>query len=332
MSFTTGLHGFSCIMSISWVYAANRLVAALVATVGLFAGANLGFADLLVSDNFGNQIVRYDQDTGAILGTLVSGGQLNGPVGMRLDGNGDLLVTNQGDGRILKYNVITGAYLGDFYNGSALSSPADLRFGTDGNLYVANFSGNSVSRLDSAGTFLGAYTNGGPLGGNSSFAFNSSGELFVGNFGAGQVLRYDSTGNYVGVFASGLMGASGLVFDADGDLWLTSLMGHQVTELDGSGSVKSHFTTNFGTLTETFPSHILFAPGNPSELWVSLTGAGGVYKYLTDGTFLGPKTLGNALLVPGQSLIVSAVPEPGTGLLLAGSAVLLTGLRRRRAG
>ena len=136
----------------------------------------------------------------------------------------------------------------------------------------------------------------------------------------------------IGLFASGFNGASGLVFDADGDLWLTSLLGHQVTELDSLGGIKTQFSTNFAPLTETFPSHILFAPGNPNELWVSLTGAAGVYKYLTDGTFLGPKTLGNALTVPGQSVIVSAVPEPGTGLLLAGTAVLLTGLRRRRVG
>lgn len=319
-------------MSIFWVSAARRLFAVVVAAVGLFASTNLLFADLLVSDNFGNQILRFDQNTGASLGTLVSGGQLNGPVGMRLDGSGNLLVTNQNDNRILKYNVFTGDYLGEFYSGSGLAGPSDLRFGPDGNLYVANFTGNSVSRFDTAGNFLGAYTNGGSLSGNSSFAFNSAGELFVGNFGAGQVLRYDATGNYVGVFASGFSGASGLVFDADGDLWLTSLMGHQVTELDSLGGVKTQFTTNFGDLTETFPSHILFAPGNPNELWVSLTGAAGVYKYLTDGTFLGPKTADVGFIVPGQSLIVSAVPEPGTGLLLAGTAVLLTGLRRRRAG
>jgi|694.fasta_scaffold151354_2 sugar lactone lactonase YvrE len=325
-------------MSISWVSAARRLFAVLVAAIGLFASANLMFADLLVSDNFGNQILRFDQNTGAALGTLVSGGQLSGPVGMRLDSNGNLLVSNQNDNRILKYNVVTGAYLGDFYSNPAnpappgLAGPSDLRFGPDGNLYVANFNGNSISRFDTAGNFLGAYTNGGTLGGNSSFAFNSAGELFVGNFGAGEVLRYDATGNYVGVFASGFSGASGLVFDGDGDLWLTSLLGHQVTELDSLGGVKTQFSTNFAPLTETFPSHILFAPGNPNELWVSLTGAAGVYKYSTDGTFLGPKTASVGIIVPGQMLIVSAVPEPGTGLLLAGTAVLMTGLRRRRAG
>jgi DNA-binding beta-propeller fold protein YncE len=286
-------------------------------------------ADLLVSDNFGNQLLRYDQNTGAFIGALATGGQLNGPVGMLIDGSGNLLVTNQNDNRILKYDPLSGSFLGNFAT-TGMAGPADLRFGPDGNLYVANFNGNSVSRFDTNGGFLGAYTSGGVIQGTSSFAFNSAGELFVGSFGSGKVLRYGNGGNYIGEFASGISGASGLVFDADGDLWLTSLLNHQVFELDSTGAIKTQFSTNFGPIAESFPSHILFAPGNPNELWISLTGGGGVYKFLSNGTPLGPIAVGGGLLVPGQSMLISAVPEPSAGLLVMGSAVILTGLRRRR--
>jgi len=286
-------------------------------------------ADLLVSDNFGNQLLRYDQNTGAFLGALAVGGQLSGPVGMLLDGSGNLLVTNQNDNRILKYDPISGGFLGDFAT-TGMNGPAEIGFGPDGNLYVANFSGTSVSRYSTSGTFLGSYTVGGDIQGTSSFAFNSAGDLFVGSFNTGKVLRYNSSGNYVGEFASGINGASGLVFDADGDLWLTSLLNHQVFELGTDGAVKTQFTTNFGPIANSFPSHILFAPGNPNELWVSLTGGGGVYKFLNNGTPTGPIAVGGGLQVPGQSMLISAVPEPSAGLLAMGAAVIFTGLRRRR--
>lgn len=307
-----------------------RRLAAFAAVVAIFslAAAQLK-ADLLVSDNFGNQLLKYDQNTGVFIGAFAAGGPLNGPVGMLLDGSGSLLVTNQNDNRILKYSASSGSYLGDFAT-TGMAGPADLRFGPDGKLYVANFNGNSVSRFDTNGSFIGNYTVGGDIQGTSSFAFNSAGELFVGSFGTGKVLRYDSTGNYVGEFATGISGVSGLVFDAQGDLWLTSLMGHQVYKFGTDGSIKTQFSTNFGPLTNTFPSHILFAPGNPNELWISLTGGGGVYKFLNNGTPIGAAAVGGGLLVPGQSMLISAVPEPSAGLLAMGAAVILTGLRRRR--
>jgi len=292
------------------------------------------FGDLFVSDSgqLGqSQILRFDQTTGAPLGAFASGGQLDGPVGMILDASGNLLVSNRNDGRILKYDVNSGAFLGNFYAGGGLAGPAQMVFGPNGNLFVANSLGTSISRMSSTGSLLEAnFTKGTNPINPSSFAFSSTGDLFVGNFGGDGVLRYDSSGQFQGVFRSGITGASGLLFDSDGDLWLTSLYEHKVFELDSNGNIKTQFSTNFSTF-DTFPAYLMFDPNNSNQLLVSLSGGAGVYKYSLSGTPLGIFAYGGPTHVPGQMLLVSAVPEPGAGLLLAGATVLFGTLRRRRS-
>ncbi|HZZ72811.1 MAG TPA: hypothetical protein VFE24_11200, partial [Pirellulales bacterium] len=136
---------------------------ALCAILGWSAAAR---ADLLVSDDFGSQVVRYDAATGAFLSTLIPfdpNGPLQGAIGMRLDANGDLLVTSQYANSILRYDLFSGAFLGTFASNDTtpnthLSNPADLVWGPDHNLYVANFAGSSVDRFAADGTSQGPYT------------------------------------------------------------------------------------------------------------------------------------------------------------------------------
>ena len=310
-------------------------VFALVSLLGFYA--TQARADLLVSDNFGNQILRYDQVTGAFLGVLVSSnpglnGGLSGPVGMRIDGNGDLLVSSQNTNQLLKYNAMTGAYLGEFSgpgNGANFAQPADFQFGPGGNIYVANFGGASVDSVLANGTYVGPYTNGGPgIAGTSSFAFGPGGNLFVGSFGTGDIFEYDASGNYLSTFATGMPGASGLFFDGDGDLWVASLLTHQLFEYGSAGNLLQSFTTG----ANTFPSHIIVNPNDSNELLVALAGAGGIYRYSTTGNPLGAFATGGGLIVPGQMLLYSAaVPEPATfGVGLVAILVGMSKFRRRK--
>lgn len=292
-------------------------------------------ADLLVSDNLGNQVLRYDQTTGAFVNVVISSnpltnGGLNGPVGIRQRSNGNLLVTSQNTNSILEYDI-NGAYLGVFSNDSSLVGPADLRFGPGGNLYVANFFGASVAEFSPTGTALGDYTSGGPgIAGTASFAFNGGGELFVGNFGGGDIQRFDSSGAYVSTLTSGMSGPAGLLFDTDGTLWAASLFTHEIWHIDASGSVLDTFTTG----ADTFPSHIVVNPNNSNELLVALTGGGGIYRYNKDGTPLGVFAIGGGLLVPGQMLFTAnAIPEPSSICALAVGCFALglyRHVRRRR--
>src|SRR5262249_20166304 len=100
------------------------LIAATVSSIGEFA-----HADLLVASSNSDSILRYDEKTGAFLGTFVprGSGGLAGPVGMSIGPDGNLYVAsgtyyvvpdrpNPAPDRILRFNGATGAFLDIFVN------------------------------------------------------------------------------------------------------------------------------------------------------------------------------------------------------------------------
>ncbi len=295
---------------------------AFAATVSVLMCGSL-LADLLVSDYGGNAVFRFNQTTGALIGSgpfiAAGSGGLSGPVGLRLDVNGDLLVANQNTDQILRFNANTGSFLGVY--GSTGSGPADIRF-HGSNLFVADFFGSSVDIVTSGS--VTPFTNGGPgIAGTSSFAFGPNGDLYVGSFNSGDIQVFDGmSGTYLNTFASGLPAHSGLLFEGS-DLWVASLFTGDISRFDSSGNLIDSFSTG----TTSFPSHIIVNPNNSSELLIALTGAGGVYRFSKSGTPLG--LFAGGMTIPGQMLLVSSVPEPTAGIVLS---ALVCGLlfRRRR--
>lgn len=318
----------------------GRRACALLLVLSMTLGAGLARADLLVSDNGGDQVFRFHQFTGAPIGdgpfVDPGAGGLDSAVGMRLDGSGQLLVASQGNNRILRYDSVTGSFLNEFASnqntpGANMSGPADIQFGPGGDLYVANFNGNSVDRFTAGGASLGPFTSGGAIAGTASFAFGPDGNLYVGSFGSGVIERYNgATGAYINNFATGLATPAGLTFNGT-DLWCVDLFQHTVNRYSAAGTLLGSFSTG----ANSFPSHLLFTSdinSNPIVL-VALTGFGGVAGYALDGTPTGFfASIGTpGVNIPGQLLLVpDAIPEPvGMPLLLAAAAGVV--FRRRRA-
>jgi hypothetical protein len=293
------------------------------------------YADFLVSDNFGNQIVRY-ADNGSPLAPFVSAGSggLTGAVGMVFAPNGDLLVASQSTNQVLRYNGTTGAFNGVLV-GNNLAGPAHLQFHSNGNLLVSNFTGNSISEFTSTGTYVREFTSGTPGGGLqgvSSFATAPNGDVYAGSFNSGEIYVYNSDGVYQRTFATGFGGASGLRFSGS-NLWVASLLNSRVALLDPTGAAIRDFSTGeISPGTGTFPSFILDSPFSSNEILVALAGAGGVYRYAIDGSTVGPVNpflIGGGLQVPGEVLQVALIPEPGFGFGL-GLFTLASVLKRRR--
>lgn len=204
-------------------------------------------SSLVVGSFNNNGILRYDESTGVFVDQFDPHNRANlkSPTGGVFGPDGNLYVTSgiflKNNHKVLQYDGTTGAFLRVFASEN-LTSPRGVLFGPDGNLYVAN--GNeaadgdpaSVERFDGkSGAFLDYFVapNSGGIEHPSYMVFGPNGksdgklDLYVGNGHEGSILRYDgTTGAFKGVFVTpasgGLDSPQGMVFGADGNLYVAS--------------------------------------------------------------------------------------------------------------
>ncbi|MEM7785307.1 MAG: PEP-CTERM sorting domain-containing protein [Planctomycetota bacterium] len=280
-------------------------------------------------------MLRYDDNGNFIRSEVAAGtGGLDGANGMAIVGN-ELLVSSQNTGSILRFDASDGSSLGTFAGG--IGGPTQL-FDTGSSVLTGSFTGTAIAEYANDGTSLGDFTSGGSLDGIASYVFGTNGDLYVGDFNGGEVEVFDgTTGAFQSVFATSLgSGITGLAFDDSGNLWLSSLFTHEVIQLDSSGSELTRFSTG-GPIPAidydgSFPSDIVINPDGSGELLIGLTGNAGVFRFDTSGNNLGEFTTGDggALIVPGEILQVSAVPEPTHAAILAGLLIFGGASRRRK--
>ncbi|MEG5050193.1 MULTISPECIES: hypothetical protein [unclassified Microcoleus] len=166
----------------------------------------------LVGNSRGNNVLRFDGNTGNFLGEFISPGSggLSNPdtIVFGPDGNGDdksdIYVAsgekpgNSGEptaSAVLRYDGITGAFIDKFVGD------------------------NPNTAVDETGGLFRPY----------GLAFGPDGNFYVSSFLSDQILRYNGkTGQFIDVFASGnqqgggLNGPNGLLFAPDGNLYVTT--------------------------------------------------------------------------------------------------------------
>ena len=228
----------------------------LVATLSALFIPSVVFADVIVCDFDGDEILRYD-DEGNFLGTIVEAGSgpLDGPSAVEIGPDGLLYVASFNNDAIFRYSYPCGAFLGNFAIGGNLQEVRDLTFGPDGQLWVAD--ANEIKRFDAAtGQFLGVIV-----------FINSINDDF-------QKMRFEPTSNDLFVSFQGFFGASfstiaRLSFDFDPEVFI-----EEVYQID------------FGGGTEAFA----FGPGLGAEgdLFISSSASdGSIERYdLLSGDFL----------------------------------------------
>lgn len=182
-----------------------------------FALGPLGLAfgpdgNLYVSNDFTNDVRRYNGTTFAFLGIFVSAG-LDSPTGLVFGPDDNLYVSSFNTSIVQRYNGRTGALMGTFAT-DGLAGPEQLAFGPDGNLYVASFNTNSVQRFNgTTGALLSDFVTAGAggLNGPTGLAFGQDGNLYISSNASNEVLRYNGT---TGAFMDIFVPAGRLLFPA----------------------------------------------------------------------------------------------------------------------
>ena len=319
-------------------------------TASVEAGGGRDPESVLYIGDVGDDTVKaFDAETGDYLGDFVTSGSggLSGPMGLIFSG-GKLVLANQNfgfdNGEILRYSARTG----DFVDALVASTDPNAPYAPRGiirspygnQLYVADVGtagndctnqGRLASYRLSNGKYLGDLARDGfedpfyPRG----LVIGPDGLLYVSAIGcpigldplfdplAGYILQFDPrSGEFVDVFASNatipdLHRPEGIVFDEDGNLWVTSFRADaddndKILELDGAtGELKGVLPLaapeNQGGV-RAYAQAILFGPGG--DLYIPISGgdsstAGEVRRCRTsdlacealipaDGTLLAP--------------------------------------------
>jgi sugar lactone lactonase YvrE len=202
---------------------------------------------LLVGSLDNNSILRYSETTGAFVDQFDPHNlaNLKDPNAGVFGPDGNLYVSSgifqNNNHEVLQYNGTTGAFQAVFASQN-VTSPRGLLFGPDGNLYVADgndaASGDpaSIERFDGkTGAFLNYFVapGSGGLEHPTYMVFGPDGkkdgklDLYVDAGHEGAIYRYDgTTGAFKGVFVTvasgGLDAPAGMVFGADGNLYVAS--------------------------------------------------------------------------------------------------------------
>ena len=159
---------------------------------------------------------------------FVKGKELDGPVGMALDGFGALYVASFTNDVVLKVNATSGQLISKIGNEDTLDCPEGIAFGPDGNLYVTSFLLPYLSVFEgSSGAFLGKF---GSLVPRSSF-------------------DTPKPPPPKGRPAHSLAGAEDLAFDGNGDLHVTAYYSDEVYKFNGTtGELRFTYVRPYGAL------------------------------------------------------------------------------------
>ena len=214
-----------------------------------------------------------------------TGGGIDGPVGLAIDGSGDVWLANSTNATVSELNGGTGADIspaGGYTGGSGdITAPFAIAIDPSGNAWVANsevatFNGvtvtvvspSSVSELTSSGAGVtgSPFTDGGLDLSNSNgtsprdIAFDANGNAWIANINGTLTELNGSTGAVLSspaatgfpISPSG-QNPSGVAVDSAGHVWVGGFLQNYVYEMDVSnGSQVGTSTAGVGSLYEPF--------------------------------------------------------------------------------
>jgi hypothetical protein len=181
------------------------------------------------------------------LGINYTGGGLNKPSSIAIDGEGNAWIANLGDDTISKLSP-AGATLSPstgFTNGTPIG-PVGIALDLSGNAWVVNAVSSSLIKYAASGALLSpstGYNNGG-LAAPQAIASDALGNTWVANF-RDSVSKISNGGVSIspgnGYTGGGITGSTAIAIDASGNAWVTNAKGspNSITRLSAGGQPMS---------------------------------------------------------------------------------------------
>ena len=187
-----------------------------------------------------------------------TGGGLNLPWGIAIDGSGDAWATNEQGNTVTELSN-SGTILSDSgggaYQAGGLNAPQAIAIDSSGNAWISSYGGDSVVKLSNLGSVLSGANGftGGGLGSSQGIAIDSSGNAWVANAGGSSVVKLSNSGSILsganGFTGGGLAGGPyAIAIDGSGNAWVANFGGNTLTELSNSGSLLSGSNGYTGSL------------------------------------------------------------------------------------
>ena len=205
--------------------------------------------------------------------------------GVEIDPGGDVLVSSFATHEILRFagpetDPGSGRVPGDFMEvfvtagDGGLSGPADLTFGiVEGHLLVISSGTGDIKRFDgSTGAYIDDYIPAGVIGSPGAMAFYpfEDAMMYVTDTENHQVLRFNPASPGAGeAFVTGatediggLTHPTGMIFDPDGDLYLSSFGTDEIKRFAGiEAAVPGAYLEEAASVAPTAPMHMAYAAG-----------------------------------------------------------------------
>ena len=184
------------------------------------AGSNVSTIFDLAVPNVPFQPPLSAAPTDWLIGINYTGGGLNSPKSIAVDGAGNVWLANGGANSVSEFTSGgTALSPAGGYAGGGLNVPAAIAIDLSGNAWIANSGGNSASELSGSGSALspaGGFTGGG-MSGPESISIDGYGDEWLGNHGNNSVTELNSSGAVLspgtGYTGAGVTMPTGLAVD-----------------------------------------------------------------------------------------------------------------------
>jgi len=201
-----------------------------------------------------------------------TGGGLELPNGIAIDGSGNAWIANEGGNAVTE--IGSGAFLSgsNGYVSSAIAGAQGVAVDASDNIWLANTEANNVLKLNSSGSITATLTSG--VNGPVALTPDLNGNLWVANYSGNSLAEFTASGSPVSgspFTNAALVAPIGLAVDASNNIWVSSSQ---------TGDIA--LFTNAGVYQNSFSDGFLVAPGslaldtNTNHLWAAGTGINGL--------------------------------------------------------